>query len=604
VRSPFFHDKIWLHVQLLMEWIAMESNKNFWLFFFKMAKPYRWWFFAMLFVGIYSSVHSVVQPYVLKVLLDGIAQPQDKSFIDLSLKPTLLLILLGFIITAVWRFYNFVVLKSLPRIKADIVTITTEHLRDQSYAFFQDELSGDMSAKISDLTSNIQNMLNSWFNISRQALTIFLSILMVGTVSLYFSFIFFVISIIFIFMSYYCANSIKPFASAYAKARAKNSGSIVDCFSNVLNMFLFSREKYESEFLANSTEHALREENKMQFKNMKNASVLGFFAWILQATSLIILLYLGNEGLMSVGDFAFIFILSITVIDQIWYLTENLLVVGEQAGICENALQTIFTDHLQKMNPPDAVLNITKGHVSLSNVNFEYNTENIVIDDFNFNIPGGTKVGLVGYSGAGKSTIVQLITKLYDLKSGEIKIDNQNISEINRRRLREQIAFIPQEPNLFHRSIKDNILYGRLDASNEELTSASKKAHAHEFIMSLPDGYNTMVGERGMKLSGGQRQRIAIARAILKDAPILILDEATSSLDSVTEKIIQKSLDTAMKNRTVIVIAHRLSTLLSMDNIAVMDKGRIIEMGSHQTLIEQGGFYKSLWDAQSGHSLI
>jgi len=582
----------------------MESNKNFWPFFFKMAKPYRWWFIAMLFVGTYSSVHSVVQPYVLKVLLDGIAQPQNKSFIELSLKPTLLLILLGFVITVVWRFYNFVVLKSLPRIKADIVAITTEHLRDQSYAFFQDELSGDISAKISDLTSNIQNMLNSWFNISRQALTIFLSILMVGTVSLYFSFIFFVISIIFIFMSYYCANSIKPFASAYAKARAKNSGSIVDCFSNVLNMFLFSREKYEAEFLANSTEHALREENKMQFKNMKNASLLGFFAWVLQATSLIVLLYLGNKGLMSVGDFAFIFMLSITVIDQIWYLTENLLVVGEQAGICENALQTIFTDHMQKMNPPDAALNITQGHVSLSNVNFEYNTENIVIDDFNFNIPGGTKVGLVGYSGAGKSTIVQLITRLYDLKSGEIRIDNQNILEINRRRLREKIAFIPQEPNLFHRSIKDNILYGRPDASDEELISASKKAHAHEFITSLPGGYDTMVGERGMKLSGGQRQRIAIARAILKDAPILILDEATSSLDSVTEKIIQNSLHTAMKNRTVIVIAHRISTLLSMDNIAVMDKGRIIEMGSHQALIDQGGFYKSLWDAQSGHSLI
>ncbi len=220
---------------------TMDSNKNFWSFFFKMAKPYRWWFFAMLLIGIYSSIHSVVQPYVLKVLLDGIAKPQNKSFLELSLKPTMFLILLGFIITVVWRFYNFVVLKSLPRIKADIVAITTKHLRDQSYAFFQDVLSGDISAKISDLTSNIQNMLNSWFNISRQALTISLSILMVGSVSLYFSIVFLAISIIFTFMSYYCASSIKPFASSYAKARAKNSGSIVDCFSNVLNMFLFSR---------------------------------------------------------------------------------------------------------------------------------------------------------------------------------------------------------------------------------------------------------------------------------------------------------------------------------------------------------------------------
>lgn len=581
-----------------------HNNKNFWSFFFKMAKPYRWWFFGMLLVGIYSSIHSVVQPYVLKVLLDGIAKPQNNSFLELSLKPTMFLILLGFIITAVWRLYNFVVLKSLPRIKADIVTVSTKHLREQSYAFFQDELSGDISAKISDLTSNIQNMLNSWFNISRQALTIFLSILMVGSVSLYFSLVFLAISIIFIFMSYYCASSIKPFASSYAKARAKNSGSIVDCFSNVLNMFLFSREKYESAFLADSTELALKEENKMQFKNMMNASLLGFFAWALQATSLIVLLYLGNKGLITVGDFAFIFILSMTVIDQIWYLTESLLVVGEQTGICESSLQTIFTDHMQKIIPSDSKLNISNSKISLSKVNFEYNSENIVIKDFNLDIPGGSKVGLVGYSGAGKSTIVQLITKLYDLKSGEIKIDDQNISDINRRRLRETIAFIPQEANLFHRSIRDNILYGKPDASDEELIIASTKSHAHEFITALPDGYNTMVGERGIKLSGGQRQRIAIARAVLKDAPILILDEATSSLDSVTEKLIQKSLEAAMANRTVIVIAHRLSTLLTMDNIAVMDNGQIIEEGSHQKLIDMAGFYKKLWDAQSGHSLI
>ncbi len=320
--------------------------------------------------------------------------------------------------------------------------------------------------------------------------------------------------------------------------------------------------------MADSTELSLKEENKMQFKNMVNASLLGFFAWTLQAISLIVLLFLGNKGLISVGDFAFIFILSITVIDQIWYLTENLLVVGEQVGICENALQTIFTNHMQKINPSDSKLNISHGKISLSKVNFEYNSENIVIQNFNLDIPGGSKVGLVGYSGAGKSTIVQLITKLYDIKSGEIKIDDQNISDINRRRLRETIAFIPQEANLFHRSIKDNILYGKPDASDEELIIASKKAHVHEFITALPKGYDTMVGERGMKLSGGQRQRIAIARAVLKDAPILILDEATSSLDSVTEKLIQQSLEAAMANRTVIVIAHRLSTLLNIGPVS------------------------------------
>ncbi|WP_454782831.1 ABC transporter ATP-binding protein [Legionella sp. WA2022007384] len=579
------------------------TGKNkFWSFFITMAKPYRFWFLAMFLVGVYSSIHSVLQPYVLKILLDAIANSGTKKFLDVSLTPALILIVLGFLITFVWRFYNYIVLKSLPKMKADIIAVTTAHLREQSYAFFQDQLSGSISAKISDLTSNIQNIVNSWFNIARQGLTIFLSILMAGLVNPYFSLIFLFISIMFILIAYYCSNSIKPYAMAFAEARTKNTGSIVDCFSNVLNMLLFAREQYESEYLSLTTKDVVLKETKMQFKNMMNASLLGTFAWLLQGSSILLLIFLGDKGLITVGDFAFIFILSITVIDQIWYLTENLLVIGEQAGICERALETIFTAHMQTSH--DAPLNISKGDVSLQDVYFAYQDDNLVVKDFSLKIPGGTKVGLVGYSGAGKSTIVQLITQLFDLKRGEIKIDQQNISAVNRNSLREQIAFIPQQPHLFHRSIFENILYGRVDASYQEVIDAAKKAHAHEFIINLPNGYDTIVGERGLKLSGGQRQRIAIARAILKDAPILILDEATSSLDSITEKLIQESLAVAMRHRTVIVIAHRLSTILSMDNIVVMDKGKIIEMGTHQELIERDGFYKTLWDSQSGHSVI
>ncbi|HHM0511256.1 TPA: ABC transporter ATP-binding protein, partial [Legionella pneumophila] len=212
--------------------------------------------------------------------------------------------------------------------------------------------------------------------------------------------------------------------------------------------------------------------------------------------------------------------------------------------------------------------------------------------------------GLVGFSGAGKSTIVQLMTKLYDIDKGDILIDGQSIKDTHRQSLREHIAFIPQDPSLFHRSIFENIQYGCTEANLDQIIRAAKQAHAHEFISQLPHGYETLVGEKGVKLSGGQRQRIAIARAILKNAPILILDEATSSLDSITEELIKQSLNSAMKNRTVIVIAHRLSTLLSMDKIVVMDQGKIIELGSHSELIILNGFYKNLWDAQSGHSLI
>lgn len=583
---------------------TIKNNNNFSSFFLKVATPYRWWFLAMSMVGIYSSIHSVIQPYVLKIILDRVTTSGASSFVSKCLPPALLLILLGFVITLVWRFYNYLVLKSLPKIKADIVTIATEHLRNQSFVFFQDRMSGDISAKISDLTNNIQNVVNSWFNIIRQALTILLSIFIVGTVSWYFSAIFLAVSTAFIYLSYYCASSIKSYAKAYAEAKNKYSGAIVDCFSNILNVLLFARENHEAKYLAHNTKLALEKETKMQVKNMINASLLGFFAWVLQSASILLLVYLGAKGQITAGDFAFVFILSITVIDQIWYLTESLLVVGEQAGVCQSALDTIFTPHLQRLNSVGSKLRIREGKIELKDVNFNYIEDKKTITDFSLTIKGGNKVGLVGFSGAGKSTIVQLMTQLYDINKGDILIDGQSIKDINRQSLREHIAFIPQDPSLFHRSIFENIQYGCTEADHDQIISAAKQAHAHEFISQLPQGYETLVGEKGVKLSGGQRQRIAIARAILKNAPILILDEATSSLDSITEELIKQSLNSAMKNRTVIVIAHRLSTLLSMDTIVVMDQGKIIEQGNHRELIALNGFYKNLWDVQSGHSLI
>lgn len=558
----------------------------------------------MLFVGLYSSCHSVVQPYVLKIVLDAAATAGTGGFITACLKPALMLMGMSLIVTAIWRFYNFIVLKSLPDMKADIVQRTTEHLRGQSFTFFQDHLSGAISAKISDLTSNIQNIVNAWFNISRQGLTVILSIGMASFVHPYFAVVFASVSIAFLFMAYHCSTSIKPFAKEYAEARAKNSGCVVDCFSNVLNMLLFARESYEAEYLKKTTIEAVTKDKSMQFKNMVNASLLGAFAWSLEASSIFLLLYLGDQGLISVGDFAFIFMLSLTVIDQVWYLTESLLTIGEKMGVCQQALDTIFTPHQQKRNPDDQVLEVTKGEIVFDQVSFGYKVEDVLFKNKNIIIPGGTKVGLVGYSGGGKSTFVNLITRLFDVNEGEIRIDGKAVDEVSRQSLRNHIAFIPQLPSLFHRSILENIQYGKVDASLDEVIEASKKAHAHEFIEKLPDGYNTVVGERGIKLSGGQRQRIAIARAILKDAPILILDEATSSLDSLTEEQIQKALKNAMQGKTVIVIAHRLSTVLSMDTILVFDKGAIIEQGSHQELIEANGFYKRLWDSQSGHSYI
>jgi ATP-binding cassette subfamily B protein len=245
-------------------------------------------------------------------------------------------------------------------------------------------------------------------------------------------------------------------------------------------------------------------------------------------------------------------------------------------------------------------LSIYKGQISFDHVEFQYKDTAPLFQKKSITIEAGQKVGLVGYSGSGKSTFVNLILRLFDVTDGSIKIDDHDIRDLTQDSLRRNIAMIPQDPTLFHRSLMDNIRYGRIEATDEEVIEAAKKAHAHEFISKLPQGYDSPVGERGVKLSGGQRQRIAIARAILKNAPILILDEATSQLDSVTESDIQDSLWDLMQNKTTIVVAHRLSTLLHMDRIMVFDQGKIVEDGTHKELLAMHGLYKNLWDAQVG----
>jgi ATP-binding cassette subfamily B protein len=245
-------------------------------------------------------------------------------------------------------------------------------------------------------------------------------------------------------------------------------------------------------------------------------------------------------------------------------------------------------------------IHIIKGEIQFDHVSFTYKNTKTLFKDKSVTISPGQKVGLVGYSGGGKTTFVNLILRLYDVDNGCIQIDGQDIATVTQDSLRAHIGMIPQDSSLFHRSLMENIRYGRTDATDDEVIEAAKRAHAHEFIEQLPEGYASLVGERGIKLSGGQRQRIAIARAMLKNAPILILDEATSALDSVTEHVIQVAITDLMQGKTSLVIAHRLSTLLHMDRILVFDKGKIVEDGTHSELLAKAGLYKTLWDAQVG----
>jgi ATP-binding cassette subfamily B protein len=311
------------------------------------------------------------------------------------------------------------------------------------------------------------------------------------------------------------------------------------------------------------------------------------------------LLIYWSQGSISTGEVVQVFNTVWNLGLMIWFAGEEIPAFFQSLGIAKQAL-SLMKDPQDILDIPNAQsLLVQGGEIVFENVFFQHGEKNLFSHQ-NVHIRKGEKVGLVGYSGAGKSTFVNLILRFYPLKHGRILIDGQDISEVTLESLRKQVSLIPQDPLLFHRTLEENIRYGRIEASREEVIAAAKLAHADEFIQKLPKGYDSLVGERGTKLSGGERQRIAIARAFLASAPILILDEATSSLDSVTEKHIQQSLQELMHNRTCILIAHRLSTLDQMDRLLVFHEGKIIEEGSHHKLLSKKGHYARLWQMQAG----
>jgi ATP-binding cassette subfamily B protein len=368
----------------------------------------------------------------------------------------------------------------------------------------------------------------------------------------------------------------------------------------MLNAKLFARLDYEREYLDTFLETEVREGRKT-FWYMERVRWFQFIAAaLLKIGTIVYALNLWESGEIGVGDFTMSSGLALLIIGDARNLTRRFLEFFEYVGNVANGVDTIVRDH-EVIDAPNAKpLLVTQGRIEFRDVCFAYDAEQNVFSHLNVVIEQGQRVGLVGFSGSGKSTFVNLILRNYEPQSGQILIDGQDIAKATQDSLHQQVSLIPQDPSLFHRSLKDNIAYGRLASDDEAIREAARQAHADRFISEMEEGYESLVGERGVKLSGGQRQRIAIARVMLKDAPILILDEATSSLDSVTEKTIQDNLDRAMGRKTVIAIAHRLSTIAHLDRILVFDQGRIVEDGSHQALLARQGFYHRLWTMQAG----
>lgn len=320
----------------------------------------------------------------------------------------------------------------------------------------------------------------------------------------------------------------------------------------------------------------------------------------INAVTMIVAIHLFADGRLTIGDFALIQMAFFSLFTRLWDFGRVIRHIYEGFADAKDMVEILEAPHEIVDAHEAKVLQVEKGDISFDDVTFAYGEQRTILEQFTLAIAGGEKIAFVGPSGAGKSTVIKLLLRFFDVTKGAIRIDGQNIAHVTQDSLREQVSLVPQDPILFHRSLMENIRYGRRDATDAEVIEASKQAHCHEFIGQLANGYDTMVGERGVKLSGGERQRVAIARAMLKNAPVLVLDEATSSLDSESESLIQDALRKLMQHKTVIVIAHRLSTIMEMDCIVVIERGRVSDVGTHRELIKKDGTYKKLWSIQAG----
>lgn len=476
----------------------------------------------------------------------------------------------------------------------------------QSLGFYQDEFAGRVSAKVMQTALALRDVVMTVADMVVYVLVYFITsgvILSSFDAWLIVPFICWMIG--FAMIMRFLIPKLGKTAARQADARSLMTGRITDAYSNIATVKLFSHGAREAAYAKQSMEEFM----VTVHAQMRLATLLHTCSFIVNSSLTVgttaLGIWLWYHGQVGVGAVATATAMALRVNGLSQYIMWESARLFENIGTVNDGMATLSKPHTILDKPQALPLKVTRGEIKFDHVDFSYEAGKPLLNGFNLNIKPGEKVGLIGRSGAGKSTIVNLLLRFYEPQSGTISIDGQNVDSVTQESLRAQIGLVTQDTSLLHRSVRDNIIYGRPDATEAEMISAAERAEASGFIPNLSDakgrrGYDAHVGERGVKLSGGQRQRIAIARVMLKDAPILLLDEATSALDSEVEAAIQESLDKMMEGKTVIAIAHRLSTIAAMDRLIVLDKGRIIEEGSHTELLAKQGLYAKLWAHQSG----
>ncbi|PIR97518.1 MAG: ABC transporter ATP-binding protein [Candidatus Doudnabacteria bacterium CG10_big_fil_rev_8_21_14_0_10_41_10] len=580
-----------------MRSLTRETIKIYW----QHGKKYKLALFLMAIGTVGVSGFEVVIPFWYKKLFDTIALN------DFALAPELLKI-----ITAVWflwmgvwlsrRIRDFVTAYFEARMISNLLNTCFDYLHGHSYSFFSNNFVGSLVRKVNRFARSFEEITDqTLIHLGNTGIHVVLVIIILFTRHWILGAGVLIWAIVYIFFGY----KYTMFKIRYDREKAAQdsvvTGVMADTVTNQMNLKMFGARDREFENFKKTTDDLYYKQKKAWYLGSFAEAIQGFLMVALEFMVLYIAIKFWQRGLFTIGDFALLQSFVIGLFSRLWNIGNSIRRVFERFADADEMTEILITPHGVKDLPRTKNLLVTNARINFKDVSFGYHDELMVFDKFNLEIKPGERTALIGTSGGGKSTIVKLLLRFHDINSGQILIDGQNIANFNQNSLRRSIAMVPQDPILFHRSLMENIRYARPEATKEEVIRAAKLAHAHKFIIKFPQGYETFVGERGIKLSGGERQRVAIARAIIKNAPILILDEATSSLDSESEKFIQDAMKKLMNNRTTIVIAHRLSTIMQMDRIVVIEDGKVKEQGKHKELLKaHKGTYQRLWEIQAG----
>lgn len=578
-----------------------QQYQSIYTFLWSVIRPFKWHYAIMLAVPILAAFYDFANNYAIKLVVDAFSSEGDISYQAL-LFPITLFISAQILLDLLWRAADIAEWRSEPYVRRSILLYVYDFVQHNPYRFFQNTQTGSITSRIKGILDGYDNFWAAMHHdfTPKVANTVILTAVL-AVVNVKVCLLVAIWGVIFFSIMYNFSVRIGKLSYIHANVRHNIFGMVADNIANMFTVFSFSTKKRELKRLNNLIEKQFIPTNIKVYKfNFIANIVAGFLYWIMLIALFLFMIHLRMTHQATSGDLVFVMGITIKMSWDLWQMIQKMQEFMEDVGDFKSAFEMINQPRDDFELFPTKDIKIKCPTIEFQEVSFQYEDKKIVFSDLNLKIKAGEKIGLVGVSGAGKSTMISLLLKYFPVITGKILIDDQDISEFSSDTIREHIAVIPQDILLFHRTLFENIRYGNLEAKDAEVIKAAKLANIHDFILTLPDQYHSMVGERGVKLSGGQRQRIAIARAILKNASILILDEATSSLDTVTEKLIQKSLSTILENThtTVIAIAHRLSTLKHMDRIIVLEKGKIIEEGTHNTLIKTDSFYSKLWEMQ------